>query len=397
MKPADRACRLCPEVELLVGSARVSLPTEWAERLSALLRAGLDWGRLVRLAEAHRTAALLSTHLEALGAGLVPDSVKEPLRSLLQAEAVRALWQAKELGDIVRELAGEGIAALPFKGPTLAQLAYRNLALRPCGDLDILVSRRQVWQACRVLGQRGYQPADGLTPRQQELHLSALGQLPLERPSDGVVVELHTEWLPRAFGFGLTPQAAWQRRRVCPLPGAEVPSLAAEDLLLLLCAHGAKHRWERLLWVCDVAELLRSCPELDWEALWRRGRQLHMGRMLCLGLFLAAQTLQAPLPDAFARHVGSEPGVASLARQVCERLEREPGDPESTLGRCWFYLRVRERPADGVRYVLNLALAPTSADWVRHALPAPLGWLYYLLRPLRLAGKYAARLWRRGG
>jgi hypothetical protein len=56
-----------------------------------------------------------------------------------------------------------------------------------------------------------------------------------------------------------------------------------------------------------------------------------------------------------------------------------------------FYLRVRERWRDGLRYALSLALTPTEADW------AGVPWasgpaLYYLLRPVRLTGKYLCRL-----
>ena len=34
-------------------------------------------------------------------------------------------------------------------------------------------------------------------------------------------------------------------------------NLSLENLLLVRCAHGSKHLWERLGWICDVAELIR--------------------------------------------------------------------------------------------------------------------------------------------
>jgi hypothetical protein len=43
-------------------------------------------------------------------------------------------------------------------------------------------------------------------------------------------------------------------------------NLSLENLLLVRCAHGSKHLWERLGWICDVAELIRVRKEKsDWE------------------------------------------------------------------------------------------------------------------------------------
>src|SRR3712207_8653927 len=46
--------------------------------------------------------------------------------------------------------------------------------------------------------------------------------------------------------------------------------------LLILCVHGTKHIWGRLSWICDVAELLRTQPDMDWEyVLDRKSTRLN--------------------------------------------------------------------------------------------------------------------------
>src|SRR5207244_11975507 len=60
-----------------------------------------------------------------------------------------------------------------------------------------------------------------------------------------------------------------------PLGGTLVRTLSAEHLLLVLCAHGAKHCWERLGWICDVAELLRGTPALDLSGMLAQARSLR--------------------------------------------------------------------------------------------------------------------------
>ena len=60
--------------------------------------------------------------------------------------------------------------------------------------------------------------------------------------------------------------------------GTDVSSLAMENLLWLLCVHATKHKWARLSWICDVAELLRSQPQLNWEKVIALGAELAVAR-----------------------------------------------------------------------------------------------------------------------
>ena len=67
---------------------------------------------------------------------------------------------------------------------------------------------------------------------------------------------------------------AWPERRTVTVAGAEVPNLSPEKTLLVLCMHGSKHAWSRLIWICDVAQLLAACPGLDWNKVNREAKRL---------------------------------------------------------------------------------------------------------------------------
>src|SRR3989441_7310819 len=170
-------------------------------------------------------------------------------------------------------------------------------------------------------------------------------------------------------------------------------TLCAEDLMLVLCAHGTKHRWERLEWICDVAELLRSTPGLDLDGGLERARDLGVHRMVLLALRLARDLLDAPLPDTVARRAQADGGVARLAAQVQSALFRHtPGPPRDRAELSPFHLRAQERWRDRLRYCARVALTPTPGDWAWLRLPDALYPLYYVVRPIRLAVKYGARL-----
>ena len=79
------------------------------------------------------------------------------------------------------------------------------------------------------------------------------------------------------------------------LNGTEVKTLSAADLLFSLCVHGSRHLWERLGWICDIAELLAR-HTFDWPTLLKRAAQADSDRMFLLGLYLAERLLEAPLP-----------------------------------------------------------------------------------------------------
>jgi hypothetical protein len=148
--------------------------------------------------------------------------------------------------------------------------------------------------------------------------------------------------------------------------------------------HGTKHAWERLSWVCDIAEFLAANPAMPWEFALAQSESLGATRMMLLGLALAASLLDAPLPDEVRKRIAADGGIAGLVRYVRGRLFRPPADGlGATVRQSLFHLRVRNQPAQRIRYCM-LAAAPTPRDLRSTPLPASLHFLYYLTRPVRL-------------
>ncbi len=385
-----------PEWQLLLDTARVSLEPARAGRVRELARAGLDWPRLRAGADAQATTALLYRHLSTVAPDAVPAEVFDPLRKWFQDNACRNLFRAAELHRLLGLLGARGVRAIPFKGPTLAAQAYGSLALRQFVDLDLLLRPADLPAARRVLAAEGYRTTLPLPPSEEDAYVASIGQLPLVREDGACMVELHARVAPRDFHFPLSLERLWPRLRTVALQGRELPALSAEDLLLVLCAHGAKHRWAFLAWVCDVAELLRASPAMDWPAVVAEARWLRCERVLLLGLLIANNILEAPVPAGLLRRARAVPAVPALAAQVRRALSGQGAGGPRGVRNALFQLRARERLRDGLRYALSLALTPTVADWTAVRVPAPLSFVHYLFRPLRLAGKYGRHLLGRG-
>jgi hypothetical protein len=380
----NREIRLEDEVLLCVG--RVDREGEIAERLSSLLQSKLDWEYLLHSARRHGLMPGLQQYLSYHSA--VPVEVKTQLRDESHALQGTNLLLTRELLRVLSLLEAEGIRAIPFKGPTLTMLAYGNVALRQFNDLDFLLQEVDIPRARAVLSLHGYRSQHPLGRTQEDAYFRSLCQLPLLHKETSILVELHSKVTPQSFSFS-ADQIFWQRLIPVSLLGKEVLTFSREDLLLILCVHGAKHVWCCLGWIGDVASLLSASPAIDWEQVTEQARHMGCERMLRLGLFLAHDLLGAPLPDLVVQEVHKDSAVRLLAERVHKQLFGSPGMDLSGFGDALFHLRVRERLRDAVRYSLSLALAPTLADWERLALPAQLSFLYYPARFIRLVGKYS--------
>lgn len=375
-----------PENELLLLCARRGGGTATASRLRELAGGEIGWDYLYSLARRHAVLPLLYRGLEESAPGAAPPEPRGRLREKFRENATRNTLLAGELARISRLFGAAGVQLLAYKGPALAVQAYGDLALRRFIDLDVLVRRRDVARAGEQLLALGYRKPAGLTAAQEKFLLRRQHNLAFTRDGGKLTVELHWDVVPEPFASVRLGEGAWERASSVTLLGAEVKCLSPEDLLLALSVHGAKHLWERLGWVSDVAALLDSRPELDWDFVLGRARESRVERMLGLSLRLARGLLGARLPDGVLAET-RDPIVSALASEVASAIfngaEYEPAGFARNVS---FNMRARGRLREKASYLRHI-FTPTDGDLAAVRLPAGMNFLYYFLRPVRLARK----------
>ena len=340
------------EGALILLCARTELADGVEERLRTLVASPLDWERVHRLAIRHGTLPMLYRHLAATCAPVMPVDVMTTLRARYEYNSLRNLTLTAELLRLLDALERSGIEALAYKGPTLAAQAYGNLAHRQFGDLDVLVRPQHAARAVAVLRAEGYDGSPWPSPDQD--HLRRKHAHRLHRSAADVELELHWALMPRDFSFAPDLGRWWGRLVRWPLGRGSVLALPAEELLVVLCAHGCKHLWVRLKSVCDVAALV-GAHELDWSRVFAEASVLGARRMVALGVFLAHDLLGAPLPADVRVRVVADTAVPPLAADVRARLfERDMVQPASAAAQR-FYLRSRERWREKVRHAVRYA------------------------------------------
>ena len=359
-------------------------------RAAQLMALPPDWDRLLRWAQRHRVTPLLQRWLRAAAPGIVPAPVLARLESRCHAIARLNLLLSAELLRLLDDLADQGIPALPYKGPALAGSLYDNLSLRQFDDLDVLVPERDCRRALDLLLAHGYRE---LTPagERQTTPVTAKryeNNFKLIHPEMEIKLELHWRL---SFFYPLSVERLFDHPGTVTLAGRTVPHSRPEDLLLILCVHGCKHFWERLQWICDIARFLRIHRDLDWSRLLANAGNAGGRRMVDLGLKVAHDVLRQELPAAIRDQVMGDRVAAKLAAEVSARLFDSLKPLEANFGREIFYLGMRERLRDKVRYSIHLMRnrwTPTAKDRALLPVPAPLSFLHYLVRPFRLVAQY---------
>ena len=284
-----------------------------------------EWNVLLTMAKAQKVLPLLFHRLERLGLQpAVPHETWLEMRKTYSSNIARNLRLYGGLGRIVTFLRAEQIPVIALKGLHLAQIIYRNIALRQIGDMDILVPLALVRRAWELLVAHGYQNPPGHTvdfDMQTKHQYHVLLRLIKPRPA---AVEMHWSLTRPNERESLSIgdiQGIWDRSTPIDLGGVKMLGLSPEDLLLHLCLHTSyHHRFEfGLQPSCDIAWTVDHFGAvLDWELLSQLARKRGWERGVSLALRLAHDVMGARVPEvalSTLKNGEGEGGIVALARE----------------------------------------------------------------------------------
>lgn len=363
--------------------AVVQPPAMSAQKTIAEIAAGIQsWDEVIEAARLHGIAPMFYARIRELD-GLIPQQGLDLARREFERNAFHCLANAAELLQVLKAFEAESIPAMPFKGVVLAASAYGDISMRAAGDLDFLIYAHDSLRAAAILRSRGYELTEPRefsgSPSEKDVF-----ELHFERPSDGMVIEIRwrLELTTPRFQRDLGMDWVWPRRTTTRLAGADVPNLDPVSSLLVLCMHGSKHTWSRLIWICDVAKLIESQPQLDWEAAQREARRMGLRRCLVIGVLLANRVSGAPVPAEVLKELEADQGGARLAGFFAEHMPEAPGKiPNGGVPYNLMLLGSRDR----MRLLFSPTLfRPNELDRAAVRLPKALEPLYYVIRPFRV-------------
>ena len=378
-----------PEWELILLAVQ---PQPNARELQAIVSGSvqdsLDWNRCHRMAAAHGVSALVHRRLHPHIAAIPVPEIWDPWTAECEAESLRNLSRIIELRRVNEACEQRKIPLLVVKGPVLGACLYGDVALRPFGDLDLIVPVQERERAIECLSDLGFVPQFQLTPSERRRFFRRYSELHFTSATTGTMIDLHWELISQRYEFAHLLDGYWQRATTVQIGPMMLRTLSTHDLFVFLLLHAAKHEWRSLGWLVDLAWLEARQAQFDWNRLRDAAARLgiskivHISRRLSERLFGAQGTSATGVPaDRY------DP----LVEEILDGLSRDVAIIEPPHRWPWqrIYFRALDRIRDKLRYVYDILLAPTPLEWKTLPLPAGTTWLYPLIRVARLLIKYA--------
>lgn len=331
------------------------------------------WPAVARDAAQHGLIPLLYAHLpSACG---MPEAIRDAWRAQAAQVAARNLLLAAELAQILRAACARGITCVPVRGVGLAEELYGHPALRPTGDIDVLVRRSELGAVRAVLAEQGFAEVEARRGFAEAFDYT----LTFLKYRGLVVAEPHWTIGYPPFGDRFDMAAVWARCRSGTAAGVPAMLLGPEDLLLHLCLHLIHHREAApLLWRYELCRYLHT-HAVDWMLVCTTAREGHVGPLVAAALRDVQRLFDAPIPTT-ALSALDQAGLSRSERVLVSLLTT----PRPVKG--------RERLAAflGLRgWLLKLRYALAflfpSRDFIRRQ--------YGVTTPWQIIRTYVSRVW----
>jgi hypothetical protein len=356
-------------------------------RIRGLLEKPVEWESLLQLADNHGTSLLLYQNLSHLS-DIVPSFVLETLRQRYDSNVYKSLFLASELMRVLGRLEDLGIDAIPYKGVVLAEVYYRDMALRQSGDIDLFIRKRDLGRIKSGLRDLGYTTRLVIPEEVLEDYLVSGYEWVFDSPAGPNLLELQWALQPRFYAVDFDMEGLFERAVKVMVAGRSVKTPAPEDLLLVLSVHAAKHVWGRIILLRDIAQMLKL-ENLNWDLVESRSRGLGIERILRVTFLLANRFLETPIPQPVESAVLADHAARVLADEIAASVAGGVSYDTEQTSYFRLMMRLRERPADRVRFLARLTFTPGPGEWEAVRLPKPLSSLYRVVRLARLAGRFA--------
>jgi hypothetical protein len=377
------------------GQFLLSALKDGGEGLHVLARKGdIAWSKVTSRAIQHGVSPLLYVNLrEASLDSIVPEQMMDRLRRAYLNSIARSLLIQHEIECLLKTFNRESIPVIALKGSVLAQTLYTNPALRPMGDLDLLIRQADIARVKPLLLAVGYQISPDPFGRSASFRWHFLKGMPFRKVGeDGASLELDLHWHLVFFDWygdvvKMDLDGFWQRAVPVNIAGKRVLQLCPEDTILHLCAHMAiNHKYQGLLRYVDLARALRVY-KLNWEHVVERAIQFrikiatYFALRFCdelLGISVPVEVMKDLCPPryrmAVVERIVSLEGVVDAVRPFFVGKEERYGPTRSAF-RSHLYDQIHFSPQCGLAEGTLLGqdssgdVAPLSAsylanDWI---------------------------------
>jgi hypothetical protein len=359
----------------------------------------VNWPAYEELVRVHSVTSLVYSNLKRHFGNTIPAEILGRMKQHFISTTQSNLALLREILAIVQQLRSRHIECAVFKGLAINQQVYHDLSIRKSGDIDILVREKDYRHARQMFVSQGFIPT---MSEQSELQCLQSGLWHEGKQSQ---IDLHWGIPPRQLL--IDSDKIMDHVQEIALPGTSIPAFAREDMFIVMCVNAIKEFWNQLLYrYCDIHEFLQNHPELDGKRLARRARELGCHRATGIALAVTKELFNVALTTSMERSFplswSGNTIKEEILLQIFEKGPDEGGLLTSDGHRLYRFENILDyntalidKAPQRILYRYRRIIEPNATDRSSIPLPATLDFLYYLIRPVRLAIKHVFQILRK--
>jgi hypothetical protein len=311
----------------------------------------------------------------------IPSTLLSKLQARYKLIAQKNMLMSAELIKIVKLLAKHDIKTIPFKGPSLAQLAYGDITLRVFGDLDILVEPNQIYDAGVILTKHNYICDVDISFLHNTKLLDISSDLGFRHQTNHTYVELHWKLFRKKLSIDFIDLNIFTNYTTLDINKHQLQTLEINTLLIYLCIHGSKHMWERVGWIVDIDKLITQY-DINWDLI----KNVNNKTPVYLGLYMSYKLYDTPIPKEILSHIQHHNKIKSLYKQTIHLWSNHIDNKMKF--KFDYHAQLMDSKFEYYKYYFKTLFGITQDDILYKNLSEKYHILYIILRPIRLISKY---------
>lgn len=341
----------------------------------------INWEHFYTLATRHRLTPYIIRNLEK-SKSIIPSYMLEKLIEKNRNNTKRMLQFSAEIIQLAKIFTENKIDYAFFKGPVLSYELYNDIGIRHSGDIDLIIEQSNISKANSLLSQLGYirhEPGFNLTKKQEKANFSISHHYTYKHKERNAPIELHWNLTNPGSLFPITTQELLNKRREISFQNNKVFTISKSDKLLFLAVHGSIHRWYRLFWLKDFAEVSKTITHNEWTKLITHAKKWKIHKPIIQACVLANVIFGTDIPDIIKK----QKQIPKFIRASLIAIGKNESWNQSRGLKKINYILYRIKIRKHFKYHLDLLIRLRThyTDWEKLKLPDSLFFLYYFLRP----------------
>jgi len=260
------------------------------------------WQEARLKAQIHGIASLLFCSYSDNGVlNYLDKSFTDYLSSQYHFNRARIQRIQKVLHSILIESDVSGVTVMPLKGSLLINEYYKNPAIRPMADIDILISEDDESRIGKIMASIGYHLKLDIPRHRVYISNTHISSMIGEHPDNPLTIEVHTK-ICCSIGSDLydITRHIWENteRGFLGYKLATKPSRAM--LLMHLLIHTAHHQYHGSLRAIQLYDIFKIAEDIDineWTMLLRIIESLECEKLIYLSIAAADEFIPISVPD----------------------------------------------------------------------------------------------------